>query len=96
MPNPWLQEIWRILAMSAALVVLGLVTGELAWFLLIGLVIYLGWHLYNLYLLQRWLQEGKRFHPPESRGVWDDVFERIYRLQQRNRKRKRNLGRMLG
>lgn len=95
MRNPWLQEIWRVLAMSAALVLLGLTTGELAWFLLIGLLTYLGWHLYNLYLLQRWLWEGKRFHPPESRGVWDDVFERIYRLQQRNRKRKRNLGRML-
>lgn len=86
---------WRVLVMFAALLVLGLVIGAVSWCLLLGLVIYLGWHLYNLHLLQRWLNEGKRFHPPESRGVWDDVFERIYRLQQRNRKRKRNLGRML-
>jgi two-component system phosphate regulon sensor histidine kinase PhoR len=86
---------WRVLVMFAALLVLGLVIGAVAWCLLLGLLIYLGWHLYNLYLLQRWLVEGKRFHPPESNGVWDDVFERIYRLQKRNRKRKRNLGRML-
>jgi two-component system phosphate regulon sensor histidine kinase PhoR len=86
---------WRVLVMFGALLVLGLVTGAVAWCLLLGLVIYLGWHLYNLHLLQRWLHEGKRFHPPESRGVWDDVFERIYRLQQRNRKRKRNLASML-
>ncbi len=95
MANPWLQELWRILVMFVLLLVLGVVFGAVAWFLLAGLMIYLGWHLYNLHLLQRWLTEGKRFHPPESRGVWDDVFERIYRLQQRNRKRKRNLGRML-
>jgi two-component system, OmpR family, phosphate regulon sensor histidine kinase PhoR len=93
--NPWLREMWRVLVMFAALLVPGLLFGAVAWFLLLGLLIYLGWHLYNLYLLQRWLVEGKRFHPPESHGVWDDVFERIYRLQKRNRKRKRNLGRML-
>lgn len=95
MSNPWLREMWRVLVMFAALLVPGLLFGAVAWFLLLGLLIYLGWHLYNLYLLQRWLVEGKRFHPPESHGVWDDVFERIYRLQKRNRKRKRNLGRML-
>ncbi len=95
MPNPWLQEMWRVLVMFAALLVLGLVIGAVALSLLLGLLIYLGWHLYNLQRLQRWLNEGKRFHPPESRGVWDDVFERIYRLQQRNRKRKRNLASML-
>lgn len=95
MSNPWLRELWRVLVMFAALLVPGLLFGAVAWFLLLGLLIYLGWHLYNLYLLQRWLVEGKRFHPPESHGVWDDVFERIYRLQKRNRKRKRHLGRML-
>ena len=95
MSNPWWREMWRVLVMFAALLALGLVFGAVAWFLLLGLLIYLGWHLYNLYLLQRWLVEGKRFHPPESYGVWDDAFERIYRLQKRNRKRKRNLGRML-
>ena len=95
MHNPWVREMWRVLVMFSALLVLGLLVGAVAWSLLLGLVIYLGWHLYNLYLLQRWLVEGKRFHPPESHGVWDDVFERIYRLQKRNRKRKRNLGRML-
>jgi two-component system phosphate regulon sensor histidine kinase PhoR len=86
---------WRVLVMFAALLVPGMLFGAVALFLLLGLVIYLGWHLYNLYLLQRWLVVGKRFHPPESHGVWDDVFERIYRLQKRNRKRKRDLGRML-
>ena len=95
MSNPWLREMWRVLVMFAALLVPGLLFGAVAWFLLLGLLIYLGWHLYNLYLLQRWLVEGRHFHPPESHGVWDDVFERIYRLQKRNRKRKRNLGRML-
>lgn len=94
-PNPWLKELWRVLAMFGALFALGLVVGHVAWALLAGVIIYLGWHLYNLYLLQRWLREGRSFHPPESRGVWDDVFERIYRLQHRNRKRKRKLAKML-
>jgi len=43
----------------------------------------------------RWLRESKKFQPPEASGIWDDAFEHIFRLQQRNRKRKHNLRRML-
>jgi two-component system phosphate regulon sensor histidine kinase PhoR len=45
--------------------------------------------------LVRWLRESKKFRPPEASGIWDDVFEHIFRLQQRNRKRKRDLRRLL-
>lgn len=56
-------------------------------------LIYLGWHLYNLYRLECWFTHGKKFHPPEAQGIWGEVFYHFYRLQQRNRKRK--LGVML-
>lgn len=95
MANPWKDEIRRI----AGLLVIGLLLGALfenmAAGLLLPFLAYLGWHLYNMYRLVRWLRESKRFQPPEASGIWDEVFEQIYRLQQRNRKRKRNLRRML-
>ncbi|HHH45185.1 MAG TPA: phosphate regulon sensor histidine kinase PhoR [Gammaproteobacteria bacterium] len=75
--------------------VLGLVLGSVIPVLLLVALGYLGWHLYNVHRLICWLREGRKFRPPEASGIWDDVFEHIYRLQQRNRKRKRELRRML-
>ncbi|GMQ88847.1 MAG: phosphate regulon sensor histidine kinase PhoR [Gammaproteobacteria bacterium] len=95
MSNPWQRELWRILGLVLAGLVLGVLAGNLALGLLAILVLYTGWHLYNIHLLIRWLHEGRKFRPPEARGIWDDVFENIFRLQQRNRKRKRELRSML-
>jgi len=93
--NPWQKEFWRISGLILAGLVFGFLAGNLALGLLAVLVLYIGWHLYNIYRLLRWLREGRKFQPPEARGIWDDVFEHIFRLQQRNRKRKRELRRML-
>jgi two-component system phosphate regulon sensor histidine kinase PhoR len=93
--NPWQREFRRISALILAGLVFGFLAGNLALGLLAVVVLYTGWHLYNVYLLIRWLHEGRKFQPPEARGIWDDVFEHIFRLQQRNRKRKRELRRLL-
>ncbi|VAW73279.1 Phosphate regulon sensor protein PhoR (SphS) [hydrothermal vent metagenome] len=95
MTNPWQSEIQRILGLVLIGLLLGVLFGSLVVGLLVPLTAYLGWHLYNMYRLVRWLREGKRFQPPESSGIWDEVFEQIFRLQQRNRKRKRSLRRLL-
>ncbi|WP_455234378.1 phosphate regulon sensor histidine kinase PhoR [Thiogranum longum] len=95
MSNPWQNEIRRIAGLVLAGVLIGALAGDIVLGLLLVLVLYLFWHLYNLYRLARWLREGKKFQPPEASGIWDDVFEHIFRLQQRNRKRKRDLRRML-
>ena len=95
MSKPWRREFWRIAGLVLAGLMLGFVTGNPALGLLVVVVLYLGWHLYNIHLLIRWLREGRKFQPPEAHGIWNDVFEHIFRLQQRNRKRKRELRRML-
>jgi two-component system phosphate regulon sensor histidine kinase PhoR len=93
--TPWKNELWLIAGLVLAGLLIGVIAGDLAFGLLSVLAIYLSWHLYNLYRLVRWLRESKKFAPPEAIGIWDDVFEHIFRLQQRNRKRKRNLRRLL-
>lgn len=90
-----LSEIRRVAGLALLLLILGLLTDHVALFLLLGVLAYLAWHLFNLARFQRWFEEGKRFHPPEVWGVWGDVFYNIYRLQQRNRLRRRRIIRML-
>jgi two-component system phosphate regulon sensor histidine kinase PhoR len=93
--DPWKKEIRRIAGLIFIGLLLGSLIGHLAAGMLVVFLAYLGWHLYNMYRLVRWLRESKRFQPPEASGIWGEIFEQILRLQQRNRKRKRNLRRML-
>lgn len=95
MSNPWIQELWRTLAIAVVSLFIGWLADTVALALLLGLGVYAGWHMRQVYRLERWLRYGKHFHPPEARGIWEEIFQLIYRLQQRNRKRKRKLGGML-
>ncbi|MGD2076260.1 MAG: phosphate regulon sensor histidine kinase PhoR [Gammaproteobacteria bacterium] len=95
MINPWTRELRRIAGLLLVAVLIGAFAGSVLFAVLPLLGGYLAWHLYNLQRLVRWLHEGKKFRPPEAGGIWDEVFEQIYRLQQRNRKRKRDLRRLL-
>jgi len=93
--KPWRNELQRIAALLLTGIVVGVVVGNIATGLLITTTAYLGWHLYHVYRLVSWLREGKKFRLTETGSIWGEVFEHIYRLQQRNRKRKRDLRRLL-
>jgi two-component system, OmpR family, phosphate regulon sensor histidine kinase PhoR len=93
--DPWRGELQRIAGLVLSGILLGAVLSNMILGLLLVLTAYLAWHLYNMFRLVRWLRESKKFQPPEASGIWDEAFEQIFRLQQRNRKRKHNLRRML-
>jgi two-component system phosphate regulon sensor histidine kinase PhoR len=95
MSSAWIQEFWRLLGLALSMLFVGLLTGQICFFLFIACLIYLGWHLYNLYRLERWFSHRKKIQIPQSPGIWGEVFYHFYRLQQRNRKHKRKLGVML-
>lgn len=48
----------------------------------------LAWQMYNSLRLYRWLQSPEAM-PPESRGMWAEIFDRIAALQKLNLKRNR-------
>ncbi len=93
--KPWRNELLRIAALVLSGILVGNLGGNVALGLLAVLVAYVCWHLYNLYRLSRWLHEDKKLQLPESGSIWGDVFEHFFRLQQRNRRRKRDLRRLL-
>ena len=82
----WISHLIRqgVIALFALLV---------AWFsghtvLVVGLflILYLAWQFYNILRLYRWLQSWQD-KPPESLGMWSDIFDRIAALQKQNIKR---------
>lgn len=77
----------RLLLLLAACGLVGLITGQYAWALAIGLGAYLLWHLKQLLRLHAWLRERQPDDaPPEGYGLWGEVFDSIYHLQRRDQR----------
>lgn len=87
--NHRLEELKRVAAAVVAGTLLGLVFGHTAWFVAGALAIYLGWFTAELVKLHRWLNassaQGTPQEPPDSFGLWGEIFDGIYRLQKREK-----------
>ncbi len=95
MSGSWVLEFWRVVGLLFIALPVGLVTGHVGAALVLAILGYLIYHLYQLRNLERWLRSKGRA-TPEVQGVWGDVYYQLYRLQRRNRRRKKKLAAMLG
>lgn len=80
----WRLHAGRLVFGTAALLALGLAVGRPLEVFLAGTIGYLAWLLFNIFRLYLWLREGRQ-DPPESLGLWSDIFDRINELQKENR-----------
>ena len=77
----------RLVLLLAACLLLGLVTGEYAWALVLGLAGYLGWTLRQLLRLTSWLRRADPEEaPPDSHGIWGEIFDNLYQLQRHHQR----------
>ncbi len=95
LPGAFIRELWFVGVFALLLWLVGIIVGHPALFLLLGAVSYLMWHLQHLLRVIRWLSEGRKFHPPDAPGVWNELHYELFRLQQRHRKRKNKLTSLL-
>ena len=59
--------------------------------LFLGLLVYVVPHFRHLHKLHHWLKTNHKDSPPELSGIWEDIAENIYRLQQNEQAAKQNL-----
>jgi two-component system phosphate regulon sensor histidine kinase PhoR len=71
----------------ACVCLLGILAGRLGAFLAGAALVYLAWVHYNSFRLYAWLREGQG-SPPESLGVWSDIFDRINELMKLNERQR--------
>lgn len=88
------REIELIAAWTLFILIVGAVFGRTQLMLLIGLVLYTVWHLYNLNQLTHWLSKPSK-NTPDSSGVWDEVYYQLYHLHKRQRKSRKKLSSIL-
>ncbi len=85
----WRSELERLLLIVVIAAGVGLVFGELLLIVVLSLLIYTGFNLYQLQRLIRWLTKEPtedQTEPPESFGIWGEIFDGIHRLQNQERK----------
>ncbi|UZE95684.1 phosphate regulon sensor histidine kinase PhoR [Alkalimarinus alittae] len=82
MKKNWQRYIQRIIVSLIGLTAIGLLVGSLSWTLVIGLAAYLTWTLTQAIKLHQWLYSpNTKSTPPESHGLWGDLFDGIHTLQ---------------
>jgi two-component system phosphate regulon sensor histidine kinase PhoR len=90
MPNHWREELRLFLGIVLIAGLAGALTEHLLPCLLLGLLVYLGWHLVQLARLPHLLgQDGQ--HGPHPKGVWRSIVREIQTLQASNHTRNRDL-----
>ncbi len=87
----WKKLVGELILFYLPWLVLGVIFGYLPWFLLIASWIQLGWHFHNQLKMSNWLWKDRSLTPPSGSGSWEPLFNGIYRLQQRNRRRRKEL-----
>ena len=81
----------RLFIYFLPLLLIGVLVGMPFLLLFLGSFALLVWHYHQLYRLSDWLINQRSFNPPEGEGAWEQVFEGIYHLQHRNRKKRNEL-----
>jgi len=86
MPSHWRKELQLLLGAVLIAGLAGTLTGQLLPFLLLGLLVYLGWHLYQLARLPALLGQDGQGRPRPS-GLWNGIIREIQEQQDSNRRR---------
>ncbi|WP_070962521.1 phosphate regulon sensor histidine kinase PhoR [Vibrio sonorensis] len=87
----WKKLAWELAFFYTPWVIVGWIFGYLPWLLFAATVLQLVWHLNNQIRLSAWLWDEKRLTPPSGSGNWEHLFNGLYRLQQRQRKKRKEL-----
>lgn len=85
----WRSELNRLFLILSLAAIIGYAVGHVSWVMLISLCVYYLFNLYQLRRFNRWLNRDSSesdSEPPESFGLWGDIFDGIYRLQKQERR----------
>lgn len=85
----WRAEILRLLLVLAVAGGVGWLLGDLPIALIAGVAAYLSLNYWQLWRLRRWLKgnpSATGIEPPETFGLWGELFDGIYRLGRQEQK----------
>jgi two-component system phosphate regulon sensor histidine kinase PhoR len=89
--NVFLSGLWRLLYWYIPFFIVGLIIDDITLSLLIAVIINVIALYRSQYVLHKWLWVGRSATPPEGKGSWESIFNGIYRLQRRHKRKRKEL-----
>ncbi len=94
--NSWTEEGWRLAATLLAAAGAGFLLGNFYLAFIVALMLYAGWMIYRLHVLNRWLMTGAATKDtPDTVGLLDSVIQLVHREQRRSGRQKDKMRRTL-
>jgi two-component system phosphate regulon sensor histidine kinase PhoR len=93
--SPWRSELSFVFFALLVGAFFGKLFHQPALVLWLCLLVYLARHLIYANRLLGWLRGGRVSDLPQGGGIWEEIYYLIYRLRRRNKRRKKQLIRML-
>jgi two-component system, OmpR family, phosphate regulon sensor histidine kinase PhoR len=84
--NNWKSELYRLLLWLGAAVLVGWLLDVMAWAIAVAACAFAARSVYNLHNMQQWLTHRATIEPPEASGLWGEVMDSLYRMQQKERR----------
>lgn len=82
----WQSELYKLLLWLGVAMAVGWPFGLIPWALAVAAGAFCLRSIYNLHKLHRWLTTRSASEPPEASGLWGEVLDGLYRLQQKDRR----------
>ena len=91
----WNSDILRLLLAVFLAAIVSIFSGHFLYLLLLICIIYIVRQAILLNQIEQWLQAGAKKSPPSRRGIWGDIYHHIFRIKKTNKKRKKQLSRII-
>ncbi|WP_076540346.1 phosphate regulon sensor histidine kinase PhoR [Shewanella sp. UCD-KL21] len=86
----------RLVGILLIFAIIGMIINQVYMSIIVGCIALLGWHYRQITRLNYWLWKDRKLTPPQGTGSWEGIFNGIYRLQGKNRRRVGQLASILG
>jgi len=84
--NNWKSELYRLLLWLGAGLIIGWLLDLTLWAVAFAACGFAARSIYKLHQLQQWLAHRSSIEPPEASGMWGEVMDGLYRMQQKYRR----------
>lgn len=89
--NVFISSLWRLIYCYIPFFVVGWFFDQITASLLLATFFHIIWLYRSQYVLHKWLWFARSATPPEGKGSWESIFNGIYRLQRKNKRKRKEL-----
>jgi two-component system phosphate regulon sensor histidine kinase PhoR len=91
----WNKDLLRLTVTIALAAITSIFIGHFLYLLLIICIAFILRQAFLLNQLEQWLRSGAKQDYPASNGLWEEIYYHIFRLKKANKKRKKQLSRII-